>query len=68
MGRMDPAYRKTDVIYRNALEAMQKMRMDDGEKIATIMLAKQPKAPHPKSRECSKARSNSGWSRFEQRM
>ena len=47
MGRMDPAYRKTDVIYRKPLEAMQKMKMHDGEKIAAIMLVQQPEALTP---------------------
>jgi TRAP-type uncharacterized transport system substrate-binding protein len=42
MRRMDPAYRKADVIYREPMEAMLQMKMPGGERIAAVMLVQRP--------------------------
>jgi hypothetical protein len=47
MSRMDPAYRRTAVIYREPLEAMLQMKMHGGEKIAAVMLVKRPESLTP---------------------
>lgn len=47
MVRMDPAYRRTSVTYRDPIEALLEMRKEEGEPIAAVMLVKRPRTLTP---------------------
>jgi TRAP-type uncharacterized transport system substrate-binding protein len=47
MSRMDPAYRKTGVVYRRPMDAIRQIRTKGKGKIAAIMLVNRPEALTP---------------------